>query len=87
MFSKNAIIWVIDQETPAGMMTLSVNIDPNNRIMAGHYQVGDFHSVRWLLEAMGVDSVSPEDTVTRKWSEAEIKACEDAFHASPVEFV
>lgn len=81
-----AILWVLS-DTPTGMMTLSINVDNNTRILGGYFTLGDFYSVRVLCEAMDVRSIAPEDSATRKWSEAEIVACEAAFEGSGVEFI
>lgn len=82
----HAILWVLS-DTPGNMMVLSINVDRNNRLFAGYYNLADFYSVRWLLEAMNVKGVSPEDTLYRKWTEQELILCEQVFKESSVEFV
>lgn len=81
---KTATIWVLDQDTPAGMMTLTVKLSDNETTMMGLYPIGDFYLVRWALEAIGVEAVELEDT-TYIWSEAQRQAYADAFRTSPCE--
>ena len=83
MFHKDARLMVLDQDTPAGMMTLDVKVSENDHVMAGHFAFGDFHTVRFLLEAMGAESISLDDGAF-EWSAEQHAACADAFHASLV---
>jgi hypothetical protein len=84
MFHKDARLMVLDQDTPAGMMTLDVKVSENDSVMAGHFPFGDFRAVRYLLEAMGVESISL-DSGAFEWSAEHHRACADAFHGSLVE--
>lgn len=84
MYHKDARLMVLDQETPEGMMTLEVKVSENDSVMAGHYAFGDFRTVRYLLEAMGVESIALDDSAF-EWAAEHHSACADAFHGSLVE--
>lgn len=78
----HAMLWVLDEETPDGMMTLSVNTDANNRDMAGHFtrDTAGFRQARAALERQGVAEIWLRDTGTYAWTARERQQAEDRCH-------